>query len=189
MLLDETGLELRPGVDLTKTVIGRFNVFLNQQRRDEEGVRVVVKAFASAAITRKLVPQFPSHAAEEIAHRVAVLMAVEPAHLAQAWINRSRGQNRFLGAANPVHNGSPVLIGGLLLLLGRRHGLEPDHIAHLAPKPQVQLRCRGILKGLQVNVRLLHRAVVAFKARAFQHWHDAVVERGQGCSRLIGTDR
>ena len=109
-------------------------VFLQQDRRHAEHIADVVKAIAH--VVRREVIGWMKVDADEIANRVVVFRAIEPANRHSPWIERATTIIRFQAGLDPLRQLREFLTRGLGAIV-RRH--QPTFDIFLDPLPHLAL--------------------------------------------------
>ena len=151
-------------------------VLLEERGRERQDVAVVVEAVARVVLGE--VVGGPEVHAEEVAHAVVVLGAVQPPRGDAAGVGRGEGVRAGERRLDPLDDGLPLLLadGGEP---GRGHHPRAHLLDDLLPDGGVGRNRSRRAVGGEVQVRVLHELVVALVAGAGEDGLDRRVE-GRG---------
>ena len=149
-------------------------VFGHERRRHDERLARVRKAFACAAVGRKLLGGIERINTGEIADRVGVFGIIEPAEHHAAGVARPGAGLGLEEVVEPLPD-LGTLVVARLVGLGRRHLPAGHHLGH--PLPDLHLMANGVERTdtREVDVPFLHVAGVAVLAILLDQRHDPLV--------------
>ena len=176
----------------------RLEIFLHEQWRHEECVRVVVEPAAAAAVRWKFVRRMVGEA-EQVAHRQVVF---QPAEAADDHATGVFGKQIVVDVvermAAPVDQALAIRLIGLRLLTRRRHVALAHEPHDFFQFPRIALEVRLTFPRRQIQPTLGRVRVMAFETVLFEERVESVegeqavrgqTVRGGGCTERGDEDR
>ena len=142
------------------------DVALEVHRRERQHVADVVEAVAR--VVGREVGREVAFDQAQVADRVVVLHAVQPADRHRAWVDLRAGLGAGEQTADVLLQGFRLRLGRTDLLLGRGHLAGHDLVHHVAPEPLLREQPTIVLERLEVDVALREVVPVAFIAVLIQ---------------------